>query len=559
MAGGSKNAAAADEPEAKMPTDPPAGGLDMPLAPPAMEAERFEGESQLSEDERNRWLVFHVSLPRTIMTCDFVEGRSTEAELNDALSSLAWGSVDMQAGEWTLESPDPSPVPPHPSLITYAMYVARTYPSDRTMEDRAREENAKLADKKRACFTNPGEPGAKFRPMFDQMVKNLQHSNKALAKAYDIKKVIVNEMEAPEDPTKSEAQNIMRFGRHQILPSFWNLLIQLAKRGRRFSVVFRCFGEREAAPEQLPEQLRQVQNELRLLCQNQHPAYDGKNKTPKIQPMDGNKASRDLRLTNAAIGRLDRMSGSLRFADRPAGDSSSGEAAPAARAKTEEGGEEVPAEEPQAAFKPTEYSFPPYHEAYAGLMHQILEGSNSAAIVDDLAYWEARDRAATAGKLLLVDWGGGLAETKVQHIFFDGNVEKDDARCVDVRDVVTGESIPFTEAEDIFLHKVDLFQAATDVEYFLKATEVCEMKMSKKILEARRAAGISSKAAEEESRNASAAAAAEGPKEWLYRNITPALLPALEACQRDRPEDPIEFIAFYMLRHSKQYSKTLLP
>eukprot|EP00440_Ansanella_granifera_P019030 gb/GFBE01020680.1/.p1 GENE.gb/GFBE01020680.1/~~gb/GFBE01020680.1/.p1 ORF type:complete len:548 (+),score=136.18 gb/GFBE01020680.1/:1-1644(+) len=545
MAGGS-NGSPAEEPEAKQPTDPPAGGLDMPNPPAPLEAESFPGESDLPEDERKRWLVLHVALPRTIMTCDMALGRSTEAELNDALSTLAWGSVDTEAGEWTLESADPMPSPPHPSLITYATYVARTYPSDHTMEDKAREENARLAAQKRACFTCPGEPGAKFRPMFDQMVKNLQHSNKALAKAYDIKKVILNEEEAPEDPAKSEAQNIMRFGRHQILPSFWNLLKELTKRGRRFSVVFRSFSE---------EQLAQVQNELQLFTQCQHPAYDGRNKTQKPPPMDGNKASRDMRLTNAAIGRLDRMGGRLHFRDRPAADPS-GQPAPDAGAVAAEGAEAAEVGQP-ATFRPTEYAFPPYHQAYAGLMHQILETSNTAAIVDDLAYWEARDRDATAGKLLLVDYGGSMAETKVQHIFFDGNIDKDDPYCVDVRDVVSGEPIPFKEAEDVFLHRVNLFEAITEPEYFLRATEACEIKMSQKILKARQDAGISRSLLEQESKLASEAADAMTPKEWLYRNITPALLPALEACQRDRPEDPIEFIAFYMLRHSKQYSKTL--
>mmetsp|Transcript_101152 Transcript_101152/g.179582 ORF Transcript_101152/g.179582 Transcript_101152/m.179582 type:complete len:551 (-) Transcript_101152:105-1757(-) len=548
MAGGSKGTGAAEEPEAKKPTDAPAGGLDMPPPAPQMEAEAFPGESALSEDERNRWLVFHVALPRTIMTWDMALGRSTEAELNDALSNLAWGSVDTEAGEWTLESPDPSPNPPHTSLITYATYVARTYPSDHTMEDKAREENARLAAEKRAAFTHPGEPGAKFRPMFDQMVKNLQHSNKALAKAYDIKKVILNEDEAPEDPNKSEAQNIMRFGRHQILPSFWNMLIQLTKRGRRFSVVFRSFSE---------EQLSQVQSELQLFCQLQHPAYNGQNKTQKPPPMDGNKASRDMRLTNAAVGRCDRMSGRLLFKDRAYQDPSTQAISTSSKPEEAAPAAEVPAAEPDAAFRPTEYAFPPYHQVYAGLTHQILTGSNTAAIVDDLAYWEQKDRSASAGKLLLIDHGGSVAETKVQHIFFDGNIGKEESHVVDVRDATSGERIPFGEVKDVFMHRVDFFQAVTDVDYFLKATAACEINFSKKILEARRAAGISKSAAEQESKNASAAKAAMPPKEWLYRNVIPALLPALEACQRDRPEDPIEFIAFYMLRHSKQYSKTL--
>jgi len=502
-----------------------------------LEAPAFPGEDELSEDERNRWLILHVALPRTIMTCDMAGARSTEAELNDALSGLAWGSIDTDGGEWTLESPDPSLDPPHSSLITYSEYVARTYPADPTMEDKAREENLRLAAEKRSCFTCAGEPGSKFRPMFDQMIKNLQHSNKALAKAFDIKKVILNEEDLPEDPAKSEAQNIMRFGRHQILPSFWNLLIQLTKRGRRFSVVFRSFSE---------EQLAQAQKELQLFVQCQHPAYNGQNKTQKPPLMDGNKGSRDMRLSQASIGRMDRMAGFLRFRDRPMVESVP-EAAP-----PEADGAQADAP-PESAFRPTEYTFPPYHQAYAGLMHQILDTSNTAAIVDDLVFWETQERNSSAGKMLLID----RAETKVQHIFFDGNVEKEDANCVDVRNAVSGELIPLETASNIYLHRVDFFQAVTDVDYFVRATEECELNMSKMIVEDRRAEGVARTLSDEEQRKAAAAAAAMTPKEWLYRNIIPALLPALEACQRDRPEDPIEFIAFYMLRHSKQYSKTL--
>ena len=77
------------------------------------------------------------------------------------MSSLAWGSIDTESGEWTLESPDPSLLPPHDSLITYADYVARMYPADQTMEEKAREENKRLAAEKRSCFTCPGEPGSK--------------------------------------------------------------------------------------------------------------------------------------------------------------------------------------------------------------------------------------------------------------------------------------------------------------------------------------------------------------------------------------------------------------
>jgi len=519
-------AAAVEEAEASGPPEPPAGGLDMPFLRPNPEVESFPGESLLTEDERNRWLILHFALPRTIMTSDMAEKHSTEVELNDALSGMAWGTVDAETGDWALESEEPTPSPPHASLISYSEYVARSYPSDHSMEEQAREENARMAAQKRATFTNQGEPGAKFRPMFDQMVKNLAHSNKALLKAFDIKKPILDEAEVADDPSRSEAQAIMRFGRHQILPAFWQLLIHLTKKNRRFSVVFRTFSE---------EQLKVVQKELELFCQGQHPAYSGTNKTQKPPPMSGDKGSRDLRLADASIGRIDRFStpNSLMFINRPS--------APIPAA--------VPEGEVQVTTKaqPTTYSFPPFHEAYSGLMHQILDGVNTAAIVDDFDYWDKRERTAEAGKLLLVDHAGGIAETKVQHVFFDGNIRLGDAHCVDIRDVVKGEPLPLSEVENVFAHRVDLFQAVTDNEYFIKAVEMCELNMSRRIVESRRTQDLGP-AAEE---------AALPPKEWLYRNIIPALLPALEACQRDRPADPIEYIAFYMLRHPKQYSKSL--
>eukprot|EP00913_Durusdinium_trenchii_P027458 g25753.t1 len=250
---------------------PPPMSVSMPTAPVSAPTSR-RGRSRPCSPMRSeyQWLEVGCEDAPASLKC-----------LAQALSNLAWGSIDTEAGEWTLESPDPSLEPPHSSLITYADYVARTYPADRTMEEQAREENLRLAAEKRERFTMPGEPGSKFRSMFDQMIKNLQHSNKALAKAFDIKKVFLKEEELPEDAAKSEAQNIMRFGRHQILPSFWNLLIQLTKQQRRFSVVLRSFNE---------EQLIQAQKELQLFVQCQHPAYNGQNKTHKPPLMDGNKA-----------------------------------------------------------------------------------------------------------------------------------------------------------------------------------------------------------------------------------------------------------------------------
>merc|ERR1719502_2076536 len=141
-----------------------------------------------------------------------------------------------------------------------------------------------------------------------------------------------------------------------------------------------------------------------------------------------------------------------------------------------------------APFEPTVYEFPPYHKAHEGLMHHILGTSNTCAIVDDFDFWKSKDCKPEGGKLLLVNHGGGLAETKVQHVFFDGHIQKGDAYCVDVRDVVNGDPLSFAEANDVFMHRVDFYQACLDTDYFIKALKTCETKMSMKILESRRVA-----------------------------------------------------------------------
>lgn len=338
-----------------------------------------------------------------------------------------------------------------------------------------------------------------------------------------------------------DAAAITRFGRHQVLPSFWNLLVSLTKEKRLYSVVFRTFGD----------DIPKVQREMKNFCQGQHPCYNGQNKTQKPPPMNGDKGSRDMRLTDEYVGRFDRINQRLEFAKRS---NDKGKKKPEEEKKPEgEATEGAGGEVPISTFSPTVYEFPPYHKAYAGLLHHVLEESNSAAILDDKEYWTAKDQASNAGKLLLVDDFGGLAETKTQHIFFDGHIQADDEHCVDVRDAATGEPIASSAARGIFTHRVDFYQAVTDPEYFIKSLAACERRMSERLVQLKRVKPVG-----EEDLLDPKVLKTLPPKEYLLRAVTPALLPALEACQRDRPKDPITFIAFYMLRHTNGYSKSLV-
>lgn len=516
-------------------------------APPA---EAWEGESQLTDEEKTRRLVLHFSFPRTLMTCDMVEGRSTEQELNEVLSEMAWGTEDGE--QWILESPDPmlDPPPDSSGLISYKEFLQRRHPCGRDRDESEAEENRRIVSSKCGTFTSPNEPGQKFRPMYDQMVKCITFSKQVL-KGYNLNKVHMNEEECPDDPSAEDWANIARMGRYQILPAFYNLLIYLTKEKRKFSLVFRAFGN----------EIPLLQRELKCFCLGTHPCYNGGNKTKKPPNMSGEKGSKDMRLVDEYIGTMDRMGEKLEFIRRNSvvkkdGDEEKKDAPTGEEAKdaAQDDMDEDLIGGGGPTFVPTSYEFDQnFHQAYAGLTHQILEETNTTAIKDDFEYWIGKDRQPSAGKLLMVD----DAETKTQHIFFDGHIRQGDPNCVDVRNVVDGRNIAYEDAEDVYIHRVNVWGAITDDQYFVKSLAACELKMSQRIVAARKA-----KAQDDEQLSAEELRErlkALPPGEYLYKTVMPALLPALEVVQRDRPENPIDFLAFHLLRHMKQYQKTVKP
>lgn len=523
--------------------------------------EAWEGENQLTEEEKTRRLVLHFGIPRTIMTCDMLEQRSTEHELNEVLAEMAWGTLDPETSEWILVSPDPTLDPPDESLISYKEFLCDRYPCGKDLDEAAAEQNKTHVSNKCSSFTNPGEPGQKFRPMYDMMVKNLTFSKQVL-KGYNIDKVVMNEFgsDKPEDPNAEDWWNVARLGRFQVLPAFYALLTYLTKEKRRFSLVFRPF-----AVQGNSEEISVVQRELKLFCQGQHPCYNGGNKTKKPPNMSGEKGTKDIRLATEYIGAMDRMGEKLEWIKRNAEKKKEGEE----EKKDAPTGEEIKDAAAQdeleedliggggPTFIPTAYEFDQnYHQAYSGLTHEILEETNTTAIKDDYDFWKDKNCQASAGKLLMVD----DAETKTQHIFFDGHIHANDANCVDVRNVVNGESIPYDEANDIHFHRVNLWSAITDDQYFIKQLAAIELKMSQRIVARKKAkAAGEEELGPEELRKLLKDKDKVPAGEYLYRTVIPALAPALEVCQRDRPDDPIAFIAFYLLRHTKQYEKCLKP
>ncbi len=65
------------------------------------------------------------------------------------------------------------------------------------------------------------------------------------------------------------------------------------------------------------------------------------------------------------------------------------------------------------------------------------------------------------------------ADSNTQHIYFDSKLSPDAG--LDLRDIVSGEPIPFTSYINIYAAAVEPQRALMESDYFLKLIEMCEM------------------------------------------------------------------------------------
>jgi len=68
---------------------------------------------------------------------------------------------------------------------------------------------------------------------------------------------------------------------------------------------------------------------------------------------------------------------------------------------------------------------------------------------------------------LLVD----QADYKTQHIFFDTNANEEAKCIVDVRELVSGEPIPYRKFINMYVMKVETHRAILEPDYFIKLIE----------------------------------------------------------------------------------------
>ena len=124
-------------------------------------------------------------------------------------------------------------------------------------------------------------------------------------------------------------------------------------------------------------------------------------------------------------------------------------------------------------------------------------------------------------------------DRRVQQIFMTGDPSK-----VSITDPITLQQMPVSSIRGKAFFHIDQSKAALDPDYFVRAVSACESEFRQYLdsLSIRRMAET-----EEEL----------SPRSYLDKHIMPTLLPVVELCCRDRPEDPLAYLAFNLLKYEE--------
>ncbi|CAD7945791.1 unnamed protein product [Amoebophrya sp. A120] len=494
----------------------------------------------MAAEPAKRRLVLHFNLPRTLLVGD-PDGKgnaeeriiTTELALKTALADQAWGIVEDE--EFVLSHPDVQVERPSDEMYSYTEFLTMKFPIQGQSKF-TQDENRQLHEQMILEFVKTG-PGAKLRASFDQMVKAIAFP-KPLAKALNMAVPILDETSSEDckyQPDKGK-ENLTRFGRYIFVPAFFTLIQTLTKEKRDFSIVFHSMSA---------DVLDEAVLEMNAYANGEHPCFNGQNKTKKAL-FNGEKGSKDLRVQPMDRGVLARRAMTLEFQQRPQ--------------QLPKPGEDFP-----LMFEPTVLK--KGAAIYSGLVHRVCTESGCAAILHDQEYWVSDKK--NGGKLFFVDTGDSLED--VQQIFFDGSVSAKDPSALRMQDVVTNEAFDHSSEtfNNVYVHYVeDVRQLVLNPLYFVEQVAACESQFEKFVEKSRAKLTASTLhplldllkeggAGLDEQALLKKALADKGAKDYLYATVIPVLFGGLEQVAKFRPDDPCEFLAFYLMRHANGYNRTL--
>ena len=390
--------------------------------------------------------------------------------------------------------------------------------------------------------------GSKFKRMFEDMRKKLRVDEKIqvdLNLKLDNTKLDEKALNEPISPKFNEL--VFRNSYHNLIISFFNMLINLKKIKQDFAIIFRFFGHDESDIEELVY-------EYNCFCDCLHPRYCGDYGYNKIK-FDVEKDKKDFRIDTKT---QEFMSVSYR------GDNENEEKFVLNSMKHPSNedlmnNERINLEEFYSNQKnenkdnENNNKINPeinigYKEAYLSFMGKLTQNC-TFCILDDYNYYKKHENKH--GKLLLVD----PYDIDTLQIFFDVDLHKNPDK-IDIIDIVTKRNIPLEECLNKFVVNVEPYRAIIDINYFNHKIEECVNNRKEEITKMQGKQTVQS--IEDENFNLYIQEELKKMPGDLYLKMTvlPLLHNALNICEIVRPSDPIAFISNFMLIN-KGTSKTL--
>ena len=396
--------------------------------------------------------------------------------------------------------------------------------------------------------------GTKFKRMFEDMRKKLRVDEKIqvdLNLKLDNSKLDEKTLNEPISPKfnelsedadrKEKFRTVFRNSYHNLIISFFNMLINLKKIKQDFAIVFRFFGHDDSDIEELVY-------EYNCFCDCLHPRYCGDYGYNKIK-FDVEKDKKDFRIDTKT---QEFMSVSYR------GEQEEDEKLVLNSMKHPSNEElensNINLEEYYSTNAPSEENkLNPeintgYKEAYLSFMGKLTQNC-TFCILDDYYFYKKHDDKH--GKLLLID----PYDIDTLQIFFDTDLHKNPEK-IDVIDVVTKKKIPLENCLNKYVVNVEPYRAIIDINYFNHKIEECVniRKEEINIMQGKQ----SVQPVEDENLNLNIQQELKKMPGDLYLKMTvlPLLHNALNMCEIVRPSDPIAFISNFMLIN-KGTSKTM--
>uniref|UniRef100_A0A0G4GLF2 Uncharacterized protein n=1 Tax=Chromera velia CCMP2878 TaxID=1169474 RepID=A0A0G4GLF2_9ALVE len=577
------------------------------MADKEKEKTSLEGLKVLPDEEQPK-LILHFDTNALLCFDTAGSENGVEGAVNTLLSHVAWGAMDNETGAWVLKSESPSLTPPEgdTTLCTYAdfvrMYVAENVTSEgkpskgdssvvtesggEASKAKFQKEAQEAARQKLETFCLKGQPGDALKFFYDSALKNLSLPlavrkrfgvEKVDAKSRtptDLKDLDINPLLLGQTETGViEEANTQMFkpGFWRINNAFFTLINVLTKEKRKFAIVLHA--TRKAGASRSDRKLLEVLAELNLFCSGEHLGYNGQNRTKAVK-FNGEKGTSDLRVTLPSRHCQFERNKKVAIA---AADGTLLEGWPDCHVfMTREalnGGKNallmedvsLATGDPLERGQKAAVELPAANQTDAGDSlkaedSKITTGTGASQLLSHRAAREVEapqtERLRRVGDsgphgccpLVLIDTGNVDSHNVV--FLSKGKEASASDPSADPRDCVTGGKVDPLKAPQVDVAAFSPLDVALDSECFLKAVRHAEANRLDKIKKQREATAFAAteaqKAAEEN------VPLKELPaSDYLYRTVLPALHPALESVARERPEDPLSFIAFHLLRYGK--------